>query len=146
MFENFFKEYLPRSYSMQGETGLQLTYFQANLIGGLVCAIMAGVFLYYYFFHRSKGMFLYLPLGLFFAILFLICFLNILALWHNYLWITTTCWSLWSLDCLWIAIRLPQAQTERRKLRDCDSLRQEYEALKRQAEHMQAVIQELKTK
>ena len=146
MFENFFHEFMPRAYTMEGERSLQLIYALANLLCLVYSIVMGALLLYYRFFKKGKGMTLFIPMGVWFLLLFVYFSLNILAIWHKYLWIATVVLLLAGLAAFWGFVYIPTAINERKKLRDCEDLRDDYDELKKKVDEQAAVIKELKIK
>lgn len=139
MFENILKEYLPRAFAMQGEQDLMLTWVTGWFLLGLFCIVMSSLVLYLKS-TGGRGTTMFRPLGIWFAMLAIVSGGQIASIWYNLLWLQTICVLLVGLVSIWAGVSIPQAIKERRELRDCDSLRQDYNRLQRDLEIQRGII------
>ena len=138
MFERFTKEYLPTTdliAHLMG-WGLLLVFFST----------MGFLLLKYHYHGKIKGAVIYKPLGWCFIALSALSAIMVISVRINYLWV----FRLISVLCLvsgilgfWCWVSIPEAIKQRQQIRDCDSLREDYEKLKEEIKVQQGVIDNL---
>jgi hypothetical protein len=147
MFENMFHKFTPRAYALEQESKLAMTFLTGNTLAAIFALVMGAILLYYHFIKSKKnpkGMRLYLPLGSWFIALGVHFVLNIISVWYNYLWLITLSTLIIGLAGFWCLVLIPVSITERKNLRDCDSLREDFEAMQDKLRIQEGVIENLR--
>ena len=158
MFEFWLKEFIPRYLSMEGEAELIGSYILGCSLHTLYWLTGGTVMLYKYF--KAKKMFsfynritdtkrprmvnpVYLPMGILFVITGLFFAISIIAVWHNYLRLSTLLLVMSGLTALVNLVRMPGDVAYSDSNRNCDELREEVARLQEAHNFLIAVRREL---